>query len=154
MKNNNLHRFSKLSTALLRKAGWFDGRNMSGKIILPNEFQISDVALKVLNEFGNLKVGETGPGIDCAKTIVDFNPTLAMGEAERFGEWSIEINSYLYPLGEVDNGHMYLAIDDRGRVFLLMDILVYLDAEFDRAIDKLLTGVKGKRISRDIDIPT
>lgn len=83
-----------------------------------------------------------------------FDPMAADGEEDRFSDWSKVINSQLYPLGTIVDEHLFLAIDERGRTFCLIDIMGFLDTNFDRALDMLLTGIEGTPIEVEEDIPS
>ncbi len=133
-------RFSEVSIKLLREAGWFPGRNVLKTIELSSRFPLLEPAIKVLEEFGHLKIGDWGPGIDTARMGVHIEPMLAAGEDDRFLDYARQIGSQLYTLGEAGGGHFFLAIDERGRVFLLMDDLFFVDDSFDSALDHLLIG--------------
>lgn len=153
MNYSQTTRFSEQSLQMLKKSGWHPNRDVLETINLPSKFQIFPDALQVLREFGYLQVGESGPGITCARSTIIFDPMVADGEDDRFSEWSEEINSKLYPLGSVDNRHAFLAIDEKSRVFLVMNFMIFMDSSFDMALDKLLTGVLGVYIENEEGIP-
>jgi len=71
---------------------------------------------------------------------VEINPMLGGYSEQEFAEAGVLIHSVLYPLGELDDGHAFLAIDEQGRIFIVGDIFHYVDATFDAALDRLLTG--------------
>lgn len=142
MTTHNSTRFSKTTYRLLTAGGWFVGRDVSESLKLPPNFEIHPYAQDVLKEFCFLRVGERKAGIERAQRIVEFNPLVAQYEQELFADYSSLSNSNrLYPLGEIDDGHAYLAIDDQGRVFSLLDRMFFIDNDFDVALDKLLTGI-------------
>ena len=140
---NKSNRFSNFTHEVLEKSGWFPERNVIDSVKLPNDFSLIPTAEAVLKEFGNLSIGEWGAGIEMARSTIDMEPRSAVCESDRFGEYSELIQSYLYPLGEVDNGHAFLAIDALGRVFILMNFLIFVADDFDQALEKLLTGIRG-----------
>jgi hypothetical protein len=51
---------------VLKKAGWYEGRDVANALILPSQFTIFPKAHKVLAEFGGLRFGSRG----LAPTIV------------------------------------------------------------------------------------
>jgi hypothetical protein len=65
---------------------------------------------------------------------------LCVGEDDRFGDYASLLHSCLYPLGETAGGHAFVASDDRGRVFLVMDAIWFVGDTFDSALDSLLRG--------------
>ena len=152
MNDNQISRYSELSLQMLKESGWYPGRNVLDNINLPSKFQIFPAATKVLQEFGYLCVGQTGPGITCIRSTVVFDPMEADGEDDRFLDWSTDINSPLYPLGSIDDCVFFLAIDQLGRTFLVMEGLVFLDVDFTRALDKLLIGIDGVYVENENDI--
>jgi hypothetical protein len=145
MTNERWQRLSDVSIKVLRDAGWFPGRNVFSTLRLPPGFVLLEPARRVLEEFGGLSAGEWGPGLDCARMGIDIDPMLAVGEDDRFADYSARIGSPLYPLGEAGGGDCFLAIDDKGRVFLLMDDLILFEGEtFEVALDQIFNGKKGK----------
>jgi hypothetical protein len=135
-------RFSIPVVDILRAGGWFDGRNVSGDFDLPSEFAVFPKALDVLSEFGHLHFGECGPGIDCATSDVEINPSAAIHLASDLKDQERILNTRLYPLGEVHRRHGYVLIDEHGRTYLLGDELSRFASTFDRALELLLLGRK------------
>ncbi len=131
---------------MLRDSGWFPQRNVSAALVLPLDFAPFPAALDVLSEFGNLRIGRRGPGIEFARTPVVLDPMMAVGESDRFVEFAAPLGVSLYPLGETDDGHGFITIDERGRVFLIFDDLYFVGHTFDRALDNLLRGAVRPRI--------
>ncbi|MDI9889007.1 SUKH-3 domain-containing protein [Streptomyces sp. HNM0645] len=78
-----------------------------------------DAAEGFLKEFGGLTVNISGPGISCARTPFELDPELARGEEDRFTEWGETIGRSLVPLGELDHGRFFLAIDESGEIYLV-----------------------------------
>ena len=142
-------RFSAATYEMLREAGWVPDRDVSRTLKLPPEFTPFPVALEVLREFGNLRVGRRGSGVEFARTPVVLDPMLATGETDRFQEFAGVLNSGLYPLGETDDGHGFVAIDEQGRVFLVYDDLNFVGDTFESALENLLAGAKRPRMVDD-----
>jgi len=134
-------RFSEEIMEMLKPSGWFSGRDVRDLIKLPDDFEVFSAALEVLKEFGLLRFGKRGAGIECARSVINCDPMLAVGESDRFSEYSEWLQSQLYPLGEVDDGHYFLVIDEMGRTFLLMNDLKLVHITFDGAIENLLKGI-------------
>jgi hypothetical protein len=125
---------------MLSEAGWFPGRDVFSQLRLPAGFTLFPAAQRVLQEFGMLRIGREGPGLTSARTPVVLDPMLCEGEDDRFSDYASLLHSCLYPLGEAYGGHLFVAIDDRGRVFLLMDAMWFAGDTFDGALDSLLRG--------------
>lgn len=47
----------------------------------------------------------------------ELNPALALGEGDRFSEWTDCLGRRLFPLGELDHGRCFLGIDERSEVY-------------------------------------
>lgn len=129
---------------VLRDAGWYPGRNADPapwrEQLEADGFHIHPAAESFLREFGGLSVAHGGPGITRAREPFELDPLLALGEADRFGEWGQEINRHLYPLGELDHGHAFLGLDEQGELYVVANWL----ARFGRipeAMANLVVGV-------------
>jgi hypothetical protein len=137
-----MRRFSKETEASLMAGGWYLGRSVLTQTRLPSDFGLFDAAASVLDEFGGLHIGVAGPGIDNQKSVLQIDAMKGEFADERFSEFAVVIRSKLYPLGEIDGENFYLAIDEQGRVFLLMDDLWFAGNNFDEALELLLSGRK------------
>src|SRR3954468_13334114 len=74
------NRFSPEVLKMLRKAGWFPGRDISDNLELPPGFQPFPAALRVLREFGLLQIGHKGSGVRRARCPGVLDPMLLIGE--------------------------------------------------------------------------
>ena len=74
------HRFSETVLEMLTEAGWFPGRDVIDSVKLPEGFEIFPAAIEALKEFGHLRAGEEGDGIERARSTIVFEPTLASGD--------------------------------------------------------------------------
>jgi hypothetical protein len=101
---------------------------------------MSAAAQRVLEEFGGIRVEISGPGLECARSSFDLNPELAAGEDDRFAALARYAQSDLFPLGEADNGHAFIAIDSVGRVYLVAESIALLGNDIRAALDALLLG--------------
>lgn len=135
-------RFSTQTLEMLREAGWFPGRDVSRDLKLPRGFKPFPAALKVLAEFGNLRIGRDGPGIEFRRKPVILDPMLVAGEDDRYAEFSRLLGVGLYPLGETADGHAFLAIDELGRVFFIFGDMFFVGDSFESALENLLLGKK------------
>lgn len=126
---------------LLHKAGWREGRNARGELILPTDYILFDIARKILTEFGGLRIGEKGAGVDMAKCIVNLEPNMASGMSSEIQKLS---KRPIYPLGEIDDGNALLFVDDLGNVYFLTDELELIASNFEEALRCLLLGIKAR----------
>jgi SUKH-3 immunity protein len=144
-------RFPARVEEVLKDSGWFEGRNIGASSALPADFEIFPAASRVLAEFGGLKGGQCGAGINVATSDFDLRPALAFGESDRLKDFEEELGVRLYPLGEAHRSHYFLVIDERGQVYEVFgDQIKLLGSDFDSAIANLITG---RRLSTDADLP-
>jgi len=132
--------FSPLVADILRRSGWFEGRDVSRSLSPPPRFALFPKAEEVLKEFGGLRFGTCGPGVDFAASDLVIDPGLAIHLKEELKDYERAAGSRLYPLGEVHRGYGYLVIDELGRTYLLSDELVPFAASFSRTLEMLLLG--------------
>ncbi|MGW2581219.1 SUKH-3 domain-containing protein [Streptomyces virginiae] len=144
------HVWSAEVEAVLRGAGWCPGRRVGTagwwERLEADGFRGHPAAEAFLREFGGLTVGHGGPGITRAREAFELDPLLALGEDDRFGGWGEAIGRQLFPLGELDHGHAFLGLDERGELYAVADRL----ARFGRipeAIENLVLGVMPVRVA-------
>jgi hypothetical protein len=101
------------------------------------------VARNCLREFGGLFIKVNWVGITNAPVSVNLDPSLCLGEKDRWARYEPVIRGLLFPLGEAENGHYFACIDTKGRVYLVMDNILGIGKDFDVAIVHLLLGVAG-----------
>jgi hypothetical protein len=135
--------------AILESAGWHPGRREKDlvtrwrqQLSTPGGFDLSGEAERVLEEFGELRVDRRGPGLEAARAGFEMDPTLALGEEERFARLGNSLGANLFPLGEALDGHVFLAIDESGRIYLVGDEIHPLGSNIYQALDNLLLGRK------------
>jgi hypothetical protein len=153
----NMDRFSPETERLLRASGWFEGRTVPAlveawraELETPGGFALSPAARQVLSEFGGLHIQAKGAGIACARSDIDLNPLLAKCEEDRFSSFNCLQGKQLFPLGEADLGHLFVAIDGGGNVYLVMQFVVYVADSFDAALEVLLLGKKTKLLEEHV----
>jgi hypothetical protein len=136
----------------LRNAGWREGRDVRELVthwsaeLAPEGFRLHAAAERVLLEFGGLRVGSSGTGRERATSRLVLDPSLALGEHDRLHEYFDELRGRdVFPLGEVDGGHAFLAMAEDGEVFLLMDAIYDAWPSFESALPALLLGLRGLR---------
>lgn len=128
----------------LRDAGWRSGgsvdlRDWVEALSLDGFPRPHAAARAFLARYGGLKLPCRGPGLSSVKEAFEIDPTLALGEADRFADWTSKLGSLLYPLGELDDGRYFLGIDERGEVYLVSDWLASF-GRTDVAISHLVLG--------------
>jgi hypothetical protein len=144
-----MSRFSSETEQLLKRAGWFEGRCDSSQVEAwahemesPDGFKMSSVARSVLKEFGGLHIKPDGPGLECARSDIEINPLLAKCEEDRFFSFSCFQSKQVFPLGEAVVGHTFAAIDEEGKVHLVMQEVQLVANSFDAALESLLLGMR------------
>lgn len=136
-----------IETVLMR-AGWDPGRDRSTEITawlgqLSEAFPIVGSALDVLGRFGGLDVELSGPGEEWSRQSFRIDPALALGEDDRFADFSAMLGVRLFPLGEVGN-QAFLALGEDGRVYALMLDLWWVGDSIDEAVERLVRGLSGR----------
>jgi hypothetical protein len=69
-----------------------------------------------------------------------LDPSLALGEDERFLAASRLVGAALFPLGEAYCGHAFLGIDSLGRVYVVDDGVGLLGLDVSAALDAIIEG--------------
>ncbi|MET8783940.1 SUKH-3 domain-containing protein [Streptomyces sp. NPDC004589] len=137
---------------VLEASGWTPGRKVSTdhwrSMFEAAGLAMHDAAEVFLQEFGGLTVNVSGPGISCARTPFELDPELAWGEDDRFAEWGESIGHRLFPLGELDHGRFFLAIDEVGVIYLV-ETWVASFGPMPQAMENLVLGVAPRRIDGD-----
>ncbi|MFC3502245.1 SUKH-3 domain-containing protein [Micromonospora krabiensis] len=133
---------------LLRRAGWFPGRQVD---IAPWKESLGDFAWhaaaeEFLREFGGVRVEVNGPGAAVAQESFEIDPGLAVGEEKRFAELSVRYGLSFFPLGEVGQGEFFLAIDQDGVLYYL-SVAVFRLGLRELGLDHLVGGIAAERIS-------
>ena len=144
---NTKRRFSAYTQRRLEEAGWFLNRNVEEEVSFPKDVEIFSSALEVITEFGKLQIGikQSGKtGITLAKSPVWIDPNEAY-YLEEFQYAQDIIKERIYPFGLVNfdtsaRGTLY--INETGAVFCIDDFDWFYDNSFDRALEKMLEGIK------------
>lgn len=109
-----------------------------------------DAAEAFLQEFGGLTVNVSGPGISCARTPFELDPELTWGEHDRFLERGESVGRRLFPLGELDHGRFFLAIDEVHEIYLV-ETWVASFGPMPQALENLVLGVAPRRIDEEYE---
>lgn len=133
--SNELHKYLIISV-------WYEQRSVLKKVKLPKGFDFHPCALNMLNEFGNLDIGDKkkSKGIVAAKNTVQIQPSLAMGEEKLIQHFSKLLGVKLCPLGEIDEGFFFLAVAENGSIHILGQDIYLVGKDFDHASETLLKG--------------
>lgn len=153
----NTSRFSQQTEQALRAAGWFPNRALSDEelakwYVVPWEDELGHsyifpAALKVLREFGNLKIEsiDNEQGIPLESVIFDplqMELPPALGTVFLYG-WYLEdiffpIGSY-FQLGNVADS---LAINTRGQIFMLSEHAGFVAENIDVALEQFVLSIR------------
>ena len=132
--------------SVLQDAGWSPSRDVSqqaekwlNELCERGRFPRLEVARAILGSFGGLHLQPSGHGEDFAPGPIDFDPLLAIGEEDRFQRFE-EGKRKLFPLGEVDNGHAFLAVDDEGHLYVVGDELMAMGDSLEEGLSNLIHG--------------
>lgn len=122
-------------------AGWFPGRKVPVSLTVPADHPVA----AILSEFDGLKVGETGPGIECARSDVIFwsPPNEGYEEIDEIGDL---LQTELACFASAHNSHESLYIDREGQVFGVSPIMPgiwLMGRTFGEAMERALLGCKG-----------
>ncbi|GAA4039495.1 hypothetical protein GCM10022409_26470 [Hymenobacter glaciei] len=138
--------------ALLKEAGWFEGRNAGSSLTLPSDVKYPVEILEILQEFGGLSVRSSGPGITLIKNDIDFNPAEAEFESEidgRLHYYSQLLKRTIYPIGYVPNESLMLCLDSTGKTYMAGDNLYLVGTSFVDGVSNILLGIRGKIFHED-----
>ena len=111
----------------------------------PGGFVRFPAATAALAEFGGLRVEQGGAGVTSARETFELDPTLAVGEADRFARFESIVGRRLYPLGEAGGGQYFLAISEDGQVFGVGDSIFDIGRTISEAIENLIVGRRGRQ---------
>ncbi|WP_432985995.1 SUKH-3 domain-containing protein [Dactylosporangium sp. CA-233914] len=137
----------------LREAGWAPGRDERSRARMwalalashasPSGHQhtVVPAAMAAFAEFGGLTVSAAGAGAAVARSGIVFDPLRGLHSASTLAGLGELIGARLTPIGEEESGAALLAVDDRGRVFVLDHTADwYAGASVDEAITTLVAG--------------
>ncbi|MET9902802.1 SUKH-3 domain-containing protein [Streptomyces sp. NPDC006446] len=147
MSEENGPRWSPETDRVLRGAGWYPGRSVptddwESALHERGGFEMHGSARRFLAEFGGLESTERGPGRTMARMGFRLDPTVAEWDDEVFDVLSEGAGVDLYPIGESDRRNSYLGIASSGAVYIGMDCVTLLAETADRALEKLVEGIK------------
>jgi hypothetical protein len=131
---------------VLRMAGWEPGRTVGSdvntwerELASKGGFVMNGPARQFLIEFGGLAWPRRGAGEHLPSYSFNFDPCSAIYENDRFEEAEQYVGESLFPVGEVLNGHYFLALGESGTFYLVMDdVQPYASEKWD-ALERLLS---------------
>lgn len=126
-------------------AGWKPGRKIEVFPPIPREHPAEDI----LSEFGGLRVGQAGSGLECATSDVAF---CHLPPCEIVvGVWGRLLRTRLVGVAQVHNDHAELYLDESGRYFgasQMHDAFYFEGASFGEAMERLLLGRRSRPMLR------
>lgn len=136
-------RFSSLTCGLLRKAGWFEGRQVDTtafcESILAQGLRPNDCAIAFLSEFGGLQVVHPHWKVQESNDLTVLDPEEAWGAIHP--SYARRIGAPFCSIGSAHNFHMVLLMTDVGHVFAGYDqILQRVGLSGDDALEAICSG--------------
>jgi len=124
---------SPTSRALFESVGWLPSHTIEG-----------DLPRRVFTEVGGLRVGVSGPGIECAASDIEF---FRQPRTERHKFFAAQFPSVgpVVAIADAHNGHIMLFLDGKGRflAFTDPDSKLYIAGNtFAQCVDRLLLGYR------------
>lgn len=130
---------------LFTAAGWQSGRRVRVHGRVPQLHPAHDV----LREVGGLHIGQSEPGIECARSDLEFG--FCEADHEILSTWSELLRSRLIVVAEVHNRHGRLIVDEVGRCFgasQIHDAFYFEGQTFGEAVERLLLGRRARPMLR------
>ncbi|MGW7076864.1 SUKH-3 domain-containing protein [Streptomyces sp. NPDC054866] len=141
-------RWSAETDRVLRLAGWYPGRSVSTETWertlheADEDFEMHEAARNFLREFGGLEINQKGPGRTAPRSPFRLDPLVAKWDCEIFDDLGEQAGVYLYPIGDTGRGVTYLGMAADGAVHVGMDSVQFIAENGDRALEKLIEGVR------------
>lgn len=132
---------SKTTQKLLERAGWFPGRRIDisryEEVLRTSRSPVHECVREFLSEFGGLHVETLKKGRD-----FHADPCLAASEFyiddEGLSEYNITVGAALCCVGVASRAHMMLLMDQSGRMYGVVDDLIYVIGDTPHAALELL----------------
>ncbi|GAA5185192.1 hypothetical protein GCM10023322_28350 [Rugosimonospora acidiphila] len=111
---------------------------------------VVDPAMRAFTEFGGLAVRQEGAGEQVARSSFVLDPMRGLHSVAVLAELGELVGARMTPLGEEGDGTGLLAIDERGRVFLVDHTADWhLGDTLDEALSILVRGQLPRRVRDD-----
>jgi len=152
----NINKLDVETQAFLQNNGWYPNRDESAPVqewesFFANEgFHVSEAARMLLRSLGGLCFHQKGPGLNVSRTGFHFDPTLAAGELDRIQAVERVAGERLTPVGEEDEGRLFIAVTESGRLVSLMDDAWVLGDTIEDGITHLVKGIRGTKLDPPI----
>jgi hypothetical protein len=127
-------------------AGWHPGRSVRIFTDTPDDHP----AYLALREFDGLRVGESGPGLEVARSDIRFSSTLETDECVR-DNWEQLLRTKLVWIAEVQNAHAALIMSASGQCYgcsLVHDAFFFTGRTLGEATERLLLGQRSRPMLR------
>ena len=138
-------RFLPETEEVLYRSGWKPGRavDISGWVAEWEKYGIPahQAVRDFLQEFSEISVDISGPGISMARSPFEFTLSECIGDADIFLISNEGIGRSIYTIGVLDNGHSFLGIDEYGEIYTDRPRLSSY-GRMPSAMDNLVTGVR------------
>ena len=157
-----MQRFPTEVEAVLREAGWSEGRRVpdvaadaireisTRTAATGSRHAAFPAAERALVEFGALYVDQDGPGVALRRRPFAVDPTMVPPSVATLEAFGRALGVALYPLGVEGDDDAVLAIDEHGRVFALDDCGEwFLGDDLPEALVSLVTGAEPPRVRDD-----
>lgn len=118
-------------------AGWHPGRTSDVPYCYPEDHP----ATQILREFGGLRVGQQGAGVECAQTHIDFKQLRKPDDEVLKLEQALQTEL----LGIGGDSYIDLYVDTKGHLFAYEDVSgdIYLAGRsFAEAMERMLLGLR------------
>lgn len=135
---------------LLRRAGWYEGRQAQGQFAVPSDVHYPAHIAQLLQEFGGLLIKSTGAGLTLGRNSILFDPSYAERESSEQGiltYYAGFLQHPLYPLGHIPQESLLLCIDWTGTMYMAGDYLYRVGSSFAEGVSNILLGVKGEEFN-------
>ncbi len=128
---------------LFLDAGWHPGREFRVKTKISYSFNTAYTnAVKVLSEYGGLKVGEAGPGRELSASDIRFN-TETFDFGSEFHNYWVNLNTQLFAVASAHRDHMLLLVDNSNNFYIFTepDEQLYFIGGFKETVERVLLGI-------------
>jgi hypothetical protein len=146
--------FAKETQELLKAAGWYPGRNVSGQYSLPIDGYPS-LIINFLNEYGNLTISGKKHSFSDVVEKIEINPKHGEGEYEEeesdYSYYSSLIKRKLFPMGFFLPDHYNICCDAEGRVYMIGEYGYCRGKTLYEGFDNILLGNWAKFFKLDED---
>ncbi len=141
----------KYISKLFETAGLFDERSVSVKKNMTDLFNPAyKNSVKLLKEYGGLKVGEVGPGRDLSASDVCFDTKTYDFGKEYHNYWN-GINKSMFTVASAHRDHMLILVDEQDIFYIFTDPdeQLYRGGSFEETMKKVLLGLNyGRSIEK------